>query len=113
MSRNDIHMVNIDSKTNKFHMIRQDTTLYIFIKLNGIKLKELTNGVILTEYVPPENLIIVPTYQFKKSNCYGFIIYDSIKTKVITVKTKKIIIIFFQKERKKKMSCLYVVHLED
>ena len=88
MSRNDVHMVNIDSKTNKFHMIRQDTTLYIFIKLNGIKLKESTNGVILTEYVPPENLIIVPTYQFKRSNCYGFIIYDSTKKKVITVKTK-------------------------
>ena len=88
MSRNDVHMINIDSKTNKFHMIRQDTTLYIFVKGNGVNLKESTNGVILTKYVPPENLIIVPTYQFKKSNCYGFIIYDVTKSKVITVKTK-------------------------
>lgn len=89
MSRNDVHMINIDSKNNKYHMIRQDTTLYIFIKSNGTKLKESANGVILSKFIPPENLIIVPAYQYKKSQCYGFIIYDSNKTKVITVKTQK------------------------
>jgi 2'-phosphotransferase len=87
MSRNDVHLINIDSKTNKFHMIRQDTDLYIFVNSINLDLKESTNGVILCKEIPPKNLTFVPAYDFKKSHCYGFIIYDETNTKVLCVIT--------------------------
>lgn len=87
MSRNDVHLINIDSLSNKFKMIRQDTDLYVFVNGNNLDLKESTNGVILTPYVPPENLITVPAYEYKKSNCYGFLIFNSNMDKILTVKT--------------------------
>tara|TARA_Y100000992_G_scaffold30416_1_gene17002 strand:+ start:2330 stop:3283 length:954 start_codon:yes stop_codon:yes gene_type:complete len=87
MSRNDVHLINIDSKNNKFKMIRQDTDLYVFVNGHNLDLKESTNGVILTPSVPPENLITVPAYEYKKSNCYGFLIFNSNMDKILTVKT--------------------------
>ena len=87
MSRNDVHLINIDSLSNKFKMIRQDTDLYVFVNGHELDLKESTNGVILTPYVPPENLITVPAYEYKKSNCYGFLIFNSNMDKILTVKT--------------------------
>ena len=87
MSRNDVHLINIDSKNNKFKMIRQDTDLYVFVNGKNLNLRESTNGVILTDFVPPENLITVPAYEYKKSHCYGFIIFNSTMDKVLTVKT--------------------------
>ena len=87
MSRNDVHLINIDSKNNKFKMIRQDTDLYVFVNGNGLDLKESTNGVILTSFVPPKNLITVPAYEYKKSNCYGFLIFNSKMDKILTVET--------------------------
>jgi RNA:NAD 2'-phosphotransferase (TPT1/KptA family)/8-oxo-dGTP pyrophosphatase MutT (NUDIX family) len=87
MSRNDVHLINIDSKTNKFHMIRQDTDLYIFVNNIDLDLKESTNGVILTGEIPPKNITLVPAYDFKKSHCYGFIIFDKTNTKVLCVIT--------------------------
>ena len=87
MSRNDVHLINIDSKNNKFKMIRQDTDLYVFVNGKDLDLKESTNGVILTSSVPPNNITLVPAYEYKKSNCYGFIIFDSKMEKVLTVKT--------------------------
>ena len=87
MSRNDVHLINIDSKSNKFKMIRQDTDLYVFVNGKNLNLRESTNGVILTDFVPPENLITVPAYEYKKSHCYGFVIFNSTMDKVLTVKT--------------------------
>ncbi len=87
MSRNDVHLINIDSRNNKFKMIRQDTDLYIFVNSKGLDLKESTNGVILSSFIPPENLISVPAYEYKKSNCYGFLIFNSKMDKILTVET--------------------------
>lgn len=87
MSRNDVHLINIDSSSNKFHMIRQDTDLYVFINGNNLDLRQSTNGVILTNHVPPENITLVPSYDYKKSHCYGFIIFDLTNTQVLCVIT--------------------------
>ena len=86
MSRNHVHMINIDSKTDKFHMIRQDTNLYVFV--NDVKLKESENGVILADNVHPKYLTLVPAYDVKKSHCYGFIIFNQDRDQVLVVVTK-------------------------
>lgn len=87
MSRNHVHMINVDSKTNKWHMIRQDTNLYAFVK--DVKLQESDNGVILTESAHSKNLTLVPAYDVKKSHCYGFIIFNEDRDEVLTVITNR------------------------
>lgn len=87
MSRNDVHLINVDSSSNKFHMIRQDTDLYVFVNGNNLNLKQSTNGVILVDHVPPENITLVPSYDYKRSYCYGFIIFDASNTQVLCVIT--------------------------
>lgn len=88
MSRDYVHLINIDSKTNKFHMIRQDIDLYVFVQGDDLDFSISENGVILSADIPSKNLTLVPAYQMKKSGCYGFIIYDVTKTKVLIVETK-------------------------
>lgn len=88
MTRDYVHLINIDSKSDKFHMIRQDIDLYVFVQGNDIDLSISENGVILSADIPSKYLTLVPAYQHHKSGCYGFIIYDVTKTKVLMVETK-------------------------
>ena len=87
MSRDYVHLINIDSQSNKFHMIRQDTDLYVFIQGDHPNLSISENGVILSPDISPKCLTLVPAYEIKPSGCYGFIIYNHSLTKVLMVKT--------------------------
>ena len=101
MSRNYVHLINIDSSCNKFHMIRQDTDLYVFVNGNEINLKSSDNGVILAKDIPSKNLTFVNAYEKMQSGCYGFIIYDTTGSNVLIVETKSGIL-GFPKGKKEK-----------
>lgn len=102
MSRTHVHLINIDSSTDKYHMIRQDTDLYVFIKPNKeLEFNMSSNGVVLTESVPKEYLTFVPAYEHKKSGCYGFIIFNADHSEVLTVTTTRGTV-GFPKGKKKK-----------
>ena len=87
MSRDYVHLINVDSQSDKFHMFRQNTDLYVFIQGDHPNLSISENGVILSPEIPPECLTLVPAYEISPSGCYGFIIYDHSLTKVLMVKT--------------------------
>ena len=88
MTRDFVHLINIDSNSDKFHMIRQDVDLYIFVDGHSLDLRISENGVILTPHILPQYLTFVPAFEHQRSGCYGFIVYDTTKTKVLVVETK-------------------------
>jgi len=110
-----IYLINIDLQTNNSHMIKKDVDLYVFVNYyldDELTINKTNGGIVIFDHISPKCLTFVPSYDFKQSPCYGFILYNETKTLILTVVTKNGKIGFPKGKKKSKEPPLYCAFRE-